>query len=81
MKFISCKRKYKKKTPTLSVPEVMMIIVMCHISSYKCLKYFYLQEICERRRALFPNVVSTVEAFVCDLLLCHSNGKWWRYDC
>lgn len=52
------KRRYKKRIPTLSIPEVMMIIVMYHMSSYKCLKHFYLQEICERRRDLFPNVVS-----------------------
>lgn len=42
----------------LSVPEIMTIMILFHNSGYRCLKYFYLNEVCVNLRHLFPQVVS-----------------------
>jgi hypothetical protein len=42
----------------LSVADVMAIMIMFHNSGYRCLKHFYLQEVCTNLRHLFPEVVS-----------------------
>ena len=42
----------------LSVAEVMTIMILFHNSGYRCLKHFYLQEVCVNLRHLFPKVVS-----------------------
>ncbi|MCQ2217387.1 MAG: IS982 family transposase [Paludibacteraceae bacterium] len=51
------KRNYHRDS-TLSMAEVMTIIVMFHSSGYRCLKHFYLNHICLNMRHLFPRVVS-----------------------
>ena len=33
-------------------------MIMFHSSNHKCLKHFYLNEICQRYRHLFPETVS-----------------------
>ena len=33
-------------------------MIMFHSSNHKCLKHFYLDEICQRYRHLFPETVS-----------------------
>ena len=42
----------------LSQAEIIVIMIMFHSSNHKCLKHFYLNEICIRHRHLFPNTVS-----------------------
>lgn len=42
----------------LSVSEVMTIMILFHNSGYRCLKHFYLNEVCVNLRHLFPKVVS-----------------------
>ena len=42
----------------LSVAEVMTIMILFHDSGYRCLKHFYLNEVCVNLRHLFPQVVS-----------------------
>ena len=42
----------------MSKSEVMMVIIMFHCSGYRCMKHFYLDYICGRRRDLFPVTVS-----------------------
>ena len=42
----------------LSVPEIMTIMILFHNSGYRCLKHFYLNEICVNLRHLFPQVIS-----------------------
>ena len=42
----------------LSVPEIMTIMILFHNSGYRCLKHFYLNEVCVNLRHLFPQVVS-----------------------
>lgn len=51
------KRKYHRES-TMSMAEVMMIMILFHASGYRCLKHFYLDYICKHARHLFPNVVS-----------------------
>ena len=51
------KRKYHRSS-TLSKAEVMMIIILFHDSGYRCLKHFYLEQVCKHMRHLFPQVVS-----------------------
>ena len=43
---------------TLSKAEVMVIMILFHGSGYRCLKHFYLNEVCVNLRHLFPQVVS-----------------------
>ena len=54
---ISGKRSYHR-AGRLSVPEIMTIMILFHNSGYRCLKHFYLNEVCVNLRHLFPQVVS-----------------------
>lgn len=51
------KRKYHRDS-RMSKAEIIMIMILFHSSGYRCLKHFYLEEICKHKRHLFPNVVS-----------------------
>ncbi len=51
------KRKYHRDC-RLSQAEVIVIMIMFHSSNHKCLKHFYLNEICLRYRHIFPKTVS-----------------------
>lgn len=51
------KRKYHWDC-RLSQAEVIVIMIIFHSSNHKCLKQFYLNEICQRYRHLFPKTVS-----------------------
>lgn len=51
------KRRYYR-APSLCPSEVMTILIMFHCSGYRCLKHFYLHEICGHRRHLFGRLVS-----------------------
>ena len=42
----------------MSVPEIMLIMILFHSSGYRCLKHFYLNEVCGNMKDMFPNVVS-----------------------
>lgn len=42
----------------MSKAEVMLIMIFFHDSGYRCLKHFYLDNVCKNLRHLFPNVVS-----------------------
>lgn len=42
----------------MSKAEIMVIVIMFHCSGYRCLKHFYLEYICGRRRDMFPETVS-----------------------
>lgn len=42
----------------MSQAEIMVIMIMFHSSNHRCLKHFYLNEICVRYRHLFPDTVS-----------------------
>lgn len=53
----SKKRKYHREN-TMSKAEVMLIIILFHNSGYRCLKHFYLEEVCKHMRHHFPRVVS-----------------------
>ena len=51
------KRKYHRDS-TLSDAEVITIMILFHLCGYKCLKHFYVNEVCENMTDLFPNTVS-----------------------
>nr|WP_028898329.1 transposase [Prevotella sp. HUN102] len=51
------KRKYHRDS-TMSKAEIMLIMILFHDSSYRCLKHFYLKKVCKHLRHLFPEVVS-----------------------
>lgn len=52
------RRKYRRPG-RMSDAEIITILVMFHMSNHKCLKHFYLDEICAGRwRRLFPEVLS-----------------------
>ena len=42
----------------MSVPEIMLIMILFHSSGYRCLKHFYLNEVCGNMKDMFPKVVS-----------------------
>ena len=51
------KRKYYRDGK-LSDAEVITIMILFHLSGYKCLKHFYLDEVCKNKKDLFPKTVS-----------------------
>ena len=51
------KREYHRDC-RMSQAEIMVIMIMFHSSNHKCLKHFYVNEICVRYRHLFPQTVS-----------------------
>ena len=42
----------------LTLSEVMTIIVLFHLSGYRCFKWYYQREVCVHMRAYFPTQVS-----------------------
>lgn len=42
----------------MSQAEIIVILIMFHSSNHKCLKHFYLDEICGRYRHLSPRTLS-----------------------
>jgi len=51
------KRDYHRSC-RMSQAEIIVTMIMFHSSNHKCLKHFYLNEICVRYRHLFPQTVS-----------------------
>lgn len=51
------KRKYHRDS-RMSQAEIIVIMIMFHSSNHKCLKLFYLHEICLRHRHLSHKTVS-----------------------
>lgn len=51
------KRAYHRDS-TMSKAEIMLIMILFHDSSYRCLKHFYLEKVCKHLRHLFPKIVS-----------------------
>ncbi len=51
------KRDYHRNC-SMSQAEIIVIMIMFHSSNHKCLKHFYLNEICVRYRHLFSKPVS-----------------------
>lgn len=52
------KKQHYHRDTTLSTVEVMLIIIIIHVPSYRCLKLFYQAKVCQHLRHFFPNVVS-----------------------
>lgn len=50
--------KRRNRKSKLSPSEVMTILILFHLRSYRNLKHFYLTYICEHSRDLFPEVLS-----------------------
>ncbi len=57
-KLISCAPVSKGRQPSLSLSELLTIMVCYHLSGYKCFKYFYLYDICGKHKDKFPNLIS-----------------------
>ena len=51
------KRKYHCVSTRLKA-EIMLIMILFHVSGYRCLKHFYQEKVCKHIRRLFPKVVS-----------------------
>src|SRR5574344_1072969 len=51
------KRIYHRES-TMSKSEIMVIIILFHNSGYRCMKHFYVEQVCKSMRHLFPKVVS-----------------------
>lgn len=51
------KRRYHREG-RMSKSEMMLIIILFHCSGYRCMKHFYLENVCKGMRGLFPDVVS-----------------------
>ena len=51
------KRRYHRDS-TMSSAEVITIMILFHLSGYKCLKHFYVDEVKENMTDLFPATVS-----------------------
>lgn len=50
--------KKRKRKFTMSDSEVMTIMILFHLKSYRSLKNFYISHICKRMQDYFPNCVS-----------------------
>ena len=44
--------------PTVSVAEIMLIMILFHSGGYRCFKHFYLEYVCKHLAHLFPRKVS-----------------------
>lgn len=51
------KRKYHRD-PKMSSGEIITIMILFHLSGYKCFKHFCINEVQEHMTDLFPNTVS-----------------------
>lgn len=51
-------KKIRKRKSTMSDSEVMTILVLFHLKSYRNLKQFYINYVCKHMRDLFPDCVS-----------------------
>ncbi len=51
------KRRYRRDSK-LSDADVITIMILFHLCGYKCLKHFYLNEVCGNMTDLFPRPVS-----------------------
>ena len=51
------KRSYHRDS-TMSKAEIILVMILFHDSGYRCLKHFYLENVCKHLRHLFPEVVS-----------------------
>ena len=40
------KKRHDHRDGKMSVPEIMLIMILSHSSGYRCLKHFYLNEVC-----------------------------------
>ena len=40
------KKRHYHRDSKMSVPEIMLIMILFHSSDYRCLKHFYLNEVC-----------------------------------
>lgn len=58
VKLISNPSVQKRRQPSLSVSELLTIMVCYHLSGYKCFKYFYLYDICGKHRDKFKKLPS-----------------------
>ena len=52
------KKRHYHRDGKMSVPEIMLIMILFHSSGYRCLKHFYLNEVCGNMKDMFPKVVS-----------------------
>ena len=52
------KKRHYHRDGKMSMPEIMLIMILFHSSGYRCLKHFYLNEVCGNMKDMFPNVVS-----------------------
>lgn len=50
--------KRRKRRAIMSESEVITILILFHMSGYRCLKHFYLNYVCEHMQEYFPNSVS-----------------------
>lgn len=57
-KLISESTGQKRRQPSLSLSEMLTIMICYHLSGYKCFKYFYLYDICTRHKDKFKNLPS-----------------------
>ena len=51
-------KKHRNRECRLSLSEIMTILILFHLSSYRNFKHFYLLHICQAMRPAFPNLVS-----------------------
>ena len=61
--FLSSPTKKRKRSCSMSLSEIMTIMVLFHMSDYRTLKHFYLQSVQKDLKHYFPNAVS-YERFV-----------------
>ena len=52
------KAKIRNRKSTLSLSEIMTIVVLFHLSGYRTFKKFYIEKICKDMSSEFPKVVS-----------------------
>ena len=51
-------KRHRNKPSRLSDSEIMTILIMFHMGSFRCLKHFYVNYICKHCSHLFPRTVS-----------------------
>ena len=54
------KRPYHRDS-TMSKAEIMLIMILFHDSGYRCLKHFYLENVCIKKTAVFKTVIISIK--------------------
>ena len=54
------KKRHDHRDGKMSVPEIMLIMILSHSSGYRCLKHFYLNEVCGNMKDIIQVLIQNI---------------------